>query len=378
MKQTMFVYQFLILLNLFNVLICSYIPIDEGSPCQDLGIPGICKKVLNCEDALGEVRTYGGHSYLRCGFVGLDEVVCCPVVGDRTPQIEISTWEPNRKWNHEHSKKLRLKRKNDLMCETYVKKHVIRPSLTISVGKHLPHMAALGFPGSSDPDIIDFQRCSGSLVSLRFVLTAAHCIISVEQILPVMVRLGVSDIRNIEEAQDINIKSSLPHPEYNARLKQNDIALLELVKDVTTNEHVYPACLYTFNDNPSKLIMSGWGHLQDYVDSNNSFIMQTAEAKSIPIDKCNERINSTPIRVLTSRVITDNQICAILKSDSCCRDSGSPLQIEKKDGSYHIVGITSWGIQRGTTLPLVYTRVSSYLDWIGKIIWPKDKYIYNT
>lgn len=47
------------------------------------------------------------------------------------------------------------------------------------------------------------------------------------------------------------------------------------------------------------------------------------------------------------------------------------MQIQAKMSSniFSVVGITSYGTGCGGTIPAVYTRVSSYLDWIEDIVW---------
>jgi secreted trypsin-like serine protease len=53
--------------------------------------------------------------------------------------------------------------------------------------------------------------------------------------------------------------------------------------------------------------------------------------------------------------------------------SGGPIQIAHTDAScvYDIVGLTSYGpFKCGTKTPAVYTRVTSYLDWIEAEVWP--------
>ena len=49
-------------------------------------------------------------------------------------------------------------------------------------------------------------------------------------------------------------------------------------------------------------------------------------------------------------------------------DSGGPLNCNV-DGTWEVAGVTSWG--RGGCaphIPSVYTRVSTYLDWISGIM----------
>ena len=71
-------------------------------------------------------------------------------------------------------------------------------------------------------------------------------------------------------------------------------------------------------------------------------------------------------------VIGDTEICATGPTggkDSCFGDSGGPLIVADKDNAkgYTQVGIVSWGPQCGNPLfPGVYTRVSSFSDWIEK------------
>lgn len=54
-------------------------------------------------------------------------------------------------------------------------------------------------------------------------------------------------------------------------------------------------------------------------------------------------------------------------------DSGGPIQVttSKNLCVSHIVGVTSFGKACAAKNTVgVYTRVSSYLDWIERIVWP--------
>lgn len=53
-------------------------------------------------------------------------------------------------------------------------------------------------------------------------------------------------------------------------------------------------------------------------------------------------------------------------------DSGGPIQIILPDSKcmYHIVGVTSFGgVCGGKNSPSIYTRVSSYIEWIEQKVW---------
>lgn len=73
--------------------------------------------------------------------------------------------------------------------------------------------------------------------------------------------------------------------------------------------------------------------------------------------------------------LKDNQICAgdsRPMSDTCRGDSGGPL-LQTIDGVPTLVGITSFGqgVCDSNKLPSIYTRVSSFLEWI-KLETQKD------
>ena len=57
---------------------------------------------------------------------------------------------------------------------------------------------------------------------------------------------------------------------------------------------------------------------------------------------------------------------------SCNGDSGAPLIMARRKGSYrpYLVGITSGGIAGGCDpfLPVIYTGVDTYRDWINHTI----------
>lgn len=91
----------------------------------------------------------------------------------------------------------------------------------------------------------------------------------------------------------------------------------------------------------------------------------------ITTDACNSKIRQ-------KGGITAEQICAGGESgkDSCQGDSGGPLMNEFSESldakpRWYQEGIVSWGVGCGIIgYPAIYTRVSSYMDWIRETLKP--------
>lgn len=210
-----------------------------------------------------------------------------------------------------------------------------------------PWLASIYIGSEADPD--NGSGCGGSLISSRWVLTAAHCFLTPDGDAVATGTAARSTVTlnstNINENISGNavvrdVSQVIVHPSYNpnkttsANSNDFDIALVELSSAVS----ITPVRLFTGTVPTSiPVIVAGWGAtLGD--GTNTSDDLLATQLLTSKAEACS---------VAHGDLITSNMFCAggytaTDTSDTCQGDSGGPLFIRLNQGAVQM-GITSFG-----------------------------------
>ncbi|XP_062556156.1 trypsin 5G1-like [Armigeres subalbatus] len=200
--------------------------------------------------------------------------------------------------------------------------------------------------------------CGGSIISGRWILSAAHCAGSSDN---PMINVRVGSSLSDEGGLLVAAKRFIQHPQYNFETLDYDVALLELSEELKLDDQFYAVQLPE-QDEPVNdgtcLQVSGWGDTQNAYENGYQL-----KAATIPIVNQKECAQSYE----WFGTVTPRMLCAGFDkggNNACHGDSGGPLVM---DGN-KLVGVVSWSFGCAEkNHPTVFARVASVRSWIKEI-----------
>lgn len=195
--------------------------------------------------------------------------------------------------------------------------------------------------------------CGGSLVTVQFVITAAHC---VKNLNPSQLTIVGGATYLSDSGVRRSVHKIITPKEYNSKTYHMDIAVVKLSGNMSgKNIATIELCKASWKLGDS-IDVYGWGAMSE---SNNreSNQLRTVKVPLVARSKCKDMYKR-------DGTITETMFCAgdLKGKDSCSGDSGGPAVFQKQ-----LCGVVSWGVGCArTNYPGVYTYIKTVRNFIDR------------
>lgn len=201
-------------------------------------------------------------------------------------------------------------------------------------------------------------HCTGSIISDRFILTAAHCVSRTWKIIA-----GITSFDNHQHLQYRRVIKRKVHKRYKSIYTPFDIGMLLMDKPLFFNNMVNAISLpQSIKNLPEYGTIYGWGMINRYQEYPAT--LQTAKVPIIDYKNCNildhiyfnQDLNQYSLCSGRSNA-TNIDIVPVATGG----DSGGPL-VKKLSSNDELIGIISMSDYEETT---IFVNVVKFIDWIN-------------
>lgn len=213
----------------------------------------------------------------------------------------------------------------------------------------------------------DIHYCAGSIINQYWIVTAAHCLTSKQQVLSTTLVAGsIAVAGTASTTQKRSVSSFVIHDLYTGGSAPYDIGLV-----YTNVAFQWSAAVAAISLPASGVIPTGCADLYGWgsVSTTNvaSYPTTLQVAKNIPIislTSCENALGSKGSDVHSTNVCTGPLTGGV---SICTSDSGGPL-VQTSGSKTILIGIVSWGkLPCGqSNSPSVFVQVSSFITWIAQ------------
>ncbi|XP_067929259.1 chymotrypsinogen A-like [Watersipora subatra] len=232
------------------------------------------------------------------------------------------------------------------------------------------------------PTSYSHAYCGGTIISERWILTAAHCFRSISDPDDWHARIASPNLERTSaelflhmigklvgnvnlQQMEYHAEEIIQHPDFNAKGDlENDIALVKLKETIPFGETSRVGKVQRANSTDTFIAGSctayGWGC--DEIGTGTADVILKANLPILTNEACSRYWDISP-----------TQICAGGRSanmqSACHGDSGGPLVCKTAADDLKQVGVISFiSYTQPTLFPVVLSRISAFESWINSHI----------